>query len=218
MAHPLRTSVEDFIAGLKTFERDHITKERVREYMESAKLSVEALRPYTFWRDSYYTRNLIYKDDKFEVMSICWKPGQKTVVHTHNGALGWMTVPQGEVSVHNYHYAGCNAPENMNVVGMDCLAGATHIDLERLHTDVCAQGSPIYCVDKFQTIHQIENLDEAKAGVVSLHVYSPPIESCVQFDLDKQRCSRKTLTYYSRYGKVEVETDDPNPLRVVTRS
>jgi cysteine dioxygenase len=207
MPHALRATIEDFVEGLKSFEREMITKDAVRSYMEQVHLSAAALKPYTFFRDSYYTRNLIYRDNLFEVMAICWKPGQKTVIHTHDGQLGWMTVPQGEVAVHNYKYFTCNKPENQNVVGHDCLAGATHIELDRLQTEVVADSSPIYCVDKFQTIHQIENMDKSDVGVVSLHVYSLPIESCVAFDLEHQRCSRKTLSFYSRYGKVELETD-----------
>jgi cysteine dioxygenase len=219
MPHPLRTSVEDFIEGLKSFERELITKEAVRKYVDDVRLSAAALQPYTFFRDTYYTRNLVYRDDLFEVMAICWKPGQKTVIHTHDGQLGWMTVPQGEVAVHNYKYFACNKPENQNVVGHDCLAGATHIELDRLRTDVCSDSSPIYCVDKFQTIHQIENLDKSEIGVVSLHVYSLPIDSCVSFDLEKQRCTRKTLSFYSRFGKVEVEASpgETNPLKVLAQ-
>jgi predicted metal-dependent enzyme (double-stranded beta helix superfamily) len=209
MPHPLRTTVEDFVEGLKAFERpdDHITTERVRSYIDSTRLSARELQPFIHFRDDFYTRNLVYRDRLFEVMVICWKAGQKTAIHTHNGQLGWMTVPQGEVAVHNYKYVSCNAPENQNVVGMDCLGGASHIELDRLSTHVCANSAPIYTVDKLQTIHQIENTDPSGVGVVSLHVYSMPFDSCIAFDLDKQRCFRRTLHYYSRYGKVEVEAE-----------
>jgi len=209
MAHPLRTSVDDFIAGLKSFEPGIISKEAVRKYVDSMRLSAEALRPYIFFNDEIYTRNLIFKDKLFEVMAICWRPGQKTAIHTHNGQLGWMSIAQGEVAVHNYKYVACNCPENQNVVGMDCLGGASHIELDRLATDDCAESSSIYCVDKMQSIHQIENEDTAKSGCVSLHVYSLPIESCIAFDLKNQRCFRRTFNYYSQYGKVEVEIDQP---------
>ena len=218
MPHPLRTSVDDFIEGLRGFERDLITKENVRHYMDEVRLSAEELKPYTFWRDEYYTRNLIYRDNLFEVMAICWAPGQKTAIHTHNGSLGWMTVAQGEMAVHNYKYLSCNAPENQEVIGMDCLAGATHIEMDRMETDVCSDTSPTACVDKHHTIHQIENVDKTKLGCVSLHVYAPPIDSCVGFDLEKQKCFRKTLCYYSRFGTVEVEAEQQpgGPLRILS--
>src|SRR4051812_23502409 len=207
MPHPLRTSVDDFVEGLKGFERESITLERVRQYMEEVRLDAEALKPFTILREGAYTRNLIYRDPLFEVMAICWAPGQKTTIHTHNGQLGWMTVAQGDVAVHNYKYLACDTPENQNVVGMDCLGGAHHIELDRVNTVRCAETSQVYCVDKLHSIHQIENDDKSPQGVVSLHVYSLPIDSCIAFDLEQQKCYRRTLHYDSLYGKVEMDVE-----------
>jgi cysteine dioxygenase len=211
LAHALYTTVEDFIHGLTSFERDIIAKDAIRQYCDSMRLPAEALKPFSFFRDDTYTRNLVYRDDLFEVMVICWKPGQKTTVHTHNGQLGWMDMPQGEVSIHNFHYLSCNAPENQNVVGMDCLGGATEIDLERVNTMAAYEHGPIYTVDKLHTIHQIECAETAKAGAMSLHIYSLPIDSCVAFDLEHQRCYRRSLAYYSRNGTIETEPLEPAP-------
>jgi cysteine dioxygenase len=200
--HPLRTSVRDFIEGLSRLEGDVITKNGVAQFVADVHLQVEVLAPYIFWRESSYTRNLIYQDNLFEVMVICWRSGQKTPVHTHNGQLGWMTVVQGETLTHHYRYLRCSAPENQNVVGMDCLAGAGNVELERLDTISCANDGRIVTVDKLQTIHQIENVDRASAGCVSLHVYSKPFDSCVTFDMEKHLCSRRPLRFYSSEGVV----------------
>jgi len=200
--HPLHTSVRDLIEGLRTLEAQTITKPRVAEFLAASPIRVEALSPYIFWRDNGYTRNLIYRDALFEVMAICWGPGQKTPVHTHNGQLGWMSVVQGEILTHQYRYARCSSPENQNVIGMDCLAGAHDVELERLDTVKCSNDGHVVTVDKLQTIHQIENADPSRAGCVSLHVYSKPIDSCVAFDLDKHLCWRRSLNFYSSDGAV----------------
>jgi cysteine dioxygenase len=67
-------------------------------------------------------------------------------------------------------------------------------------------------VDKVQTIHQV--IVQGKEKVVSLHVYSRPIESCVAFDLEKRVCYRRTLSFYSKYGQVVLNEGDvaPNPI------
>ncbi|WP_213806292.1 cysteine dioxygenase family protein [Granulicella sp. dw_53] len=197
--HPLHTSVGDFVQGLKELERDYITKDRIAEYMAATPLRAEALKDYVWWRDSLYTRNLIYRDELFEVMTICWSPGQRTAIHTHNGQLGWMTVAQGEVRTHEFHHTSCNAPENQNVVNIDCLGGATELQIDKVGTVVCAEGSGMVTVDKLQTIHQIENA--GSTGCVSLHVYSKPFDSCIAFDLEKQRCYRRQLSYFSKDGR-----------------
>ncbi|HEY6413870.1 MAG TPA: cysteine dioxygenase family protein [Edaphobacter sp.] len=196
--HPLRTSVPDFVAGLRELERDLITKDRIAEYMAAMTLRPEALHDYVWWRDSFYTRNLIYRDELFEVMTICWSPGQKTAIHTHNGQLGWMTVSQGEVRTHEFHHTSCNAPENQNVVNIDCLGGATELQIDKVRTVSCAEGTGMVTVDKLQTIHQIENA--GTVGCISLHVYSKPFDSCIAFDLEHQRCYRRQLSYFSKAG------------------
>ena len=196
--HPLHTSIGDFIAGLKELERDLITKNKIASYMAAMPVRAEALQHYVWWRDSFYTRNLIYRDELFEVMTICWSPGQKTAIHTHNGQLGWMTVAQGEVTTHEFSHTSCNAPENQNVVNIDCLGGATELQIDRVGSLRCAEGSGMVTVDKLQTIHQIENL--GKMGAISLHVYSKPFDSCIAFDLEQQRCYRRQLSYFSKDG------------------
>src|ERR1700722_14349531 len=198
--HPLRTSVPDFVAGLRELERDLITKDRIAEYMAAMTLGPEALDDYVWWREGVYTRNLIYRDELFEVMTIWWVAGQKTAIHTHNGQLGWMTVSQGEVRTHEFHHTSFNAPENQNVVNIDCLGGATELQIDRVGTVVCSEGSGMVTVDKLQTIHQIENA--GTTGCVSLHVYSKPFDSCIAFDLDKQRCYRRQLSYFSKDGEL----------------
>jgi cysteine dioxygenase len=199
-SHPLRTSVADFVEGLRALEPDVITQGKVLDYLSQVKLPFASLEPYIFWNDSYYTRNLIYRDELFEVMTLCWRADQKTPIHTHNGQLGWMQVVQGEVLTHQYRYLSCSNPENQNVIGLDCLGGSHNVELERLNTVSCADDGKVVTVDKLQTIHQIENADKAEAGCVSLHIYSKPIDSCVAFDLRSHRCGRRVLHYFSKMG------------------
>ena len=139
-------------------------------------------------------------------MAVCWSPGQRTVIHTHNGQLGWMSVESGALAVINYKWLGCNASDNQNVVGMDCLAGATELDLDRREVQECFPDGPVNTVDKVQTIHQV--VVQGTEPVISLHVYSRPIESCVAFDLEKHTCYRRELSFYSKYGQVVVREGD----------
>ena len=78
---------------------------------------------------------------------------------------------------------------------MDCLAGATRIEMQHLQNELAIPGGPLNTVDKTQTIHRIRNLAEWNEPAVSMHVYSRPIDSCVVFDMDAQRCYRRELKY-----------------------
>ena len=192
-------SVENFIEKLRGFEQGLITRDSVLDFCASVQVSDASLAPYVHFDEKFYTRNLIYRDDLFEVMTICWQPGQKTAVHTHNGQLCWMIAQRGNLAVVDYKWMGCDHPENQNVVGLDCLAGSEHTKLEFVREITACTGGQVLTADKLQTIHRLYNHDEPS---VSIHVYSRPIDSCVAFDMEKQACYRRTLAYFSKYGEV----------------
>jgi len=204
-------SLSHLVDTLRAFEAEPITRERLHTYFRETAVDRASLAPYTHFRSDMYTRNLIYRDGLVELMAVCWQPGQRTVIHTHNGQLGWMSVEQGALAVVNYKWLGCNAADNQNVAGMDCLAGATELDLDRREVQECYPDGPVNTVDKVQTIHQV--VVQGKEPVVSLHVYSRPIDSCVAFDLEQRRCYRRPLTFYSKYGQVVVPDGDLTPIK-----
>ena len=103
-----------------------------------------------------------------------------------------MSTSPSAVSSKSY---GGNAPENEQVVGIDCIAGATQIDMQHLGNELAIPGGPLNTVDKTQTTHRIRNLAEWNERAVSMHVYSRPIDSCVVFDMDAQTCYRRDLKY-----------------------
>jgi cysteine dioxygenase len=205
-------SVGDLVEHLRSFESQPITRDRVLDLLQEKRLDQASLSPYVHFSPDGYTRNLIYADTYFEIMALCWSPGQKTVIHTHNGQLGWMTVERGALAVINYQWLGCNAADNQNVSGIDCLAGATELDIQRREVQECSPEGAINTVDKVHTIHQV--VVRGREPAVSVHVYSRPIESCVAFDLENRRCYRRSLAFHSRYGKVVLPAppEGPEPL------
>ena len=211
--------IDDFIAKIRSFEQDFITRDGVLDFCDSVQISDTSLAPYIFFDEKFYTRNMIYRDDLFEVMTICWQPGQKTAVHTHNGQLCWMIPQRGNLGMTDYKWLGCDHPEHQNVVGIDCLAGSDHTKLEVVReVDACAGGT-VLTADKLQTIHRLYNHGEPS---VSIHIYSRPIDSCVAFDMEKQHCYRRQLAYFSKYGRLEPKlettpTPKPNLVTITAR-
>jgi cysteine dioxygenase len=195
VAAPTPVPVEKFVDGLREMAAGVITKQAMYEYLVTYEIRAQDLERYKLWFPDHHTRNKIFRNDMLECMLICWPVGTVTPLHTHNGQLGWMTMIEGKLVVENFRKIDCNRPENQQVVGMDCLAGATRIEMKQLGTELCVPGGPLNTVDKTQTIHRIKNLAEWNERAVSLHVYSRPIDSCVVFDLEAQRCFRRDLKY-----------------------
>jgi cysteine dioxygenase len=192
---PASVPLSDFVRGIEEISRGLITKGGLYEYLSSREIDRSDLAKYEKWIEGRHTRNLIFRNDNIELLLICWNVGNVTPLHTHNGQLGWMLMVEGRLQVENYRLLECNRPENQQVVGIDCLAGASYIRMEKLNTEVCRRGGPLNTVDKKQTIHRILNPAEWNEQAVSLHVYSKPIDSCVVFDLEAQRCYRRDLVY-----------------------
>src|SRR5262245_23844249 len=101
-------SIEDFVEQLRSIEAGLITRDGVLELCEGLTISDASLAPYVHFDDSFYTRNLVYRDSLFEVMAICWQPNQRTPAHTHNGQLCWMITQRGSLRVVDYKWRGCD--------------------------------------------------------------------------------------------------------------
>ena len=192
---PAPVPAQEFIDGIRQLADGVITKKAIYDYLIRYEIQSDDLERYKQWLPDRHTRNKIFRNDMIEVLLICWPIGATTPLHTHNGQLGWMTMIEGKLIVENYRKVSCNRPENEQVVGMDCLAGATEIVMEHLDTEYARPGGPLNTVDKKQTIHRILNPAEWNERAVSMHVYSRPIDSCVVFDLEKQSCFRRDLKY-----------------------
>jgi cysteine dioxygenase len=181
---PAPVPVEQFIDSIRELSQGVITKQKIYDFLATYQIRDEDLERYKMWMPDRHTRNKVFRNDMIEAMVICWPAGAITPLHTHNGQLGWMTMIEGKL-----------VPENQQVVGMDCLAGATRIEMQALGTELCVPGGPLNTVDKTQTIHRIKNLPEWNERAVSVHVYSRPIDSCVVFDVEGGKCFRRDLMY-----------------------
>lgn len=184
-----------FVEGIRELSRGLITKQKIYDYLVRYEIRPPDLEQYKNWLPDRHTRNKIFRNEMIEVMLICWPVGAITPLHTHNGQLGWMTMIEGKLKVENYRKIDCNRPEAQQVVGIDCLTGATKIEMQHLQDEYAVPGGPLNTVDKTQTIHRIINAPEWNQRAVSMHVYSLPIDSCVVFDMDAQRCFRRDLKY-----------------------
>ncbi len=186
-------SLGRFVDEIESVSSGMVTKQSIAEIVTRFRIDGADLEPFKTWNPDRHTRNLIFRNRMIEVMLICWQPGAVTPLHTHNGQLGWMVVVEGQIAVENYRQVRCNQPENQQVAGIDCVAGATEIEMELLEREVVDPWSALNTVDKVQTIHRILNPSDTRA--VSLHIYSQPIDSCVVFDMENQRCGRREMKY-----------------------
>jgi cysteine dioxygenase len=180
--------IEDLIEGLRRISDMDFTCDKVYQFLAENPVDVDTIAPFLFWSKDFYTRNLIYKDERFEMMAICWDKGQVSKIHNHADQMCWMTVPVGKLRGQNFRAVEldeaknfCKLEETDNFNLSDCLAAKVELE---------------------EPIHQILNLPEFDERAVSLHIYSKPFDTCLCYCRETDTFKEVPLFYTSIRGKL----------------
>lgn len=183
-----QVSITQLIDGLRQIPEEDFVCENVYKFLSDNPIDVDSIERFLHWSPKFYTRNLIYKDDRFEMMAICWDKGQVSRVHNHHGQRCWMVVPIGRLKGQNFAIdaidepAGyCKLRETDEFELSDCLAATVELD---------------------EPVHQILNLEEFDERAVSIHIYSKPYDKCLCYCLDTDTFKEVQLSYTSVDGKL----------------
>lgn len=180
--------ISNVISGLTSIPEADFTCDNVYDFLGDHPIDVDSISRYFHWRSEFYTRNLIYRDDRFEMMAICWETGQKSVVHNHAGQNCWMTVPVGKL-----------LGQNFGVIEIDETKGFCKlVETDTFELSDCLTAK----VELEQPIHQILNLAEYGQRAVSVHIYSRPIERCLAYCRETDTFKEVELRYTSIDGKL----------------
>lgn len=55
------------------------------------------LEPYFRWNSRHYTRTCVHRNDDFELLVICYEPGQRTSIHDYDSQTAWIHPVAGEL-------------------------------------------------------------------------------------------------------------------------
>ena len=120
--------------------------------LSSLDFNIEALEDCIGYSDDGYQRNVIKSTENYELVAICWKPGQDTPIHDHVGSDCAFLIASGvsTETVYETNEEGLAYP----VSGRRYMPG-----------EVCAAAEP--------DIHRVSN--EESTNLINLHVYTPPL-------------------------------------------
>ncbi len=183
-----KVPVNNLISGLTVIPDAEFVCDTVYDFLSSNPVDVDSITKYFHWSNRCYTRNLIYKDARFEMMAICWERGQASRVHNHSEQRCWMTVPVGKLRGQNFAIVEiddargyCKLIETDTFDLSDCLAAKVELE---------------------EPVHQILNLPEFGERAVSVHIYSKPYDRCLSYCRDTDTFKEVTLFYTSIDGKL----------------
>jgi cysteine dioxygenase len=179
-------AISDWVKNLATIPVAEFTLQAVHNYLVTHPIEAESLTRYCYFSKGNYTRNLIFKNDLFEVMTVCWEVGQASRIHNHRDQNCWMAVPIGRLRVQNYR-----------VNDRDANSGTCKL----VPTDVMLMDPyrPAF-VNPAEPVHEVLNLPEFGERAVSVHVYSKPFDTCEVYVRDKGTYADVPLFYTSAYG------------------
>ena len=180
------TTIEKFVSGLCSVTEEEFTVENIFDFMAQTPVEADSLNSFLHFSPKFYTRNLIHKNELFEVMALCWDAGQASRVHNHSEQKCWMSVPAGQLRVQNFRTVECDERRRI------CL-------LEESDRFDISLAEPAK-VELDEPIHQVLNVSEERA--VSLHVYSKPFDTCLSYCRETNRFSEVKLYYSSINGKL----------------
>lgn len=174
--HPIDQLVESLVREFRADARGRSAAQLLSSYAESN----DDWRRYALFRNDAYTRNLVARNEWFEMLVLCWSPGQESPIHDHAGQHCWMAILDGIVEETQFDF-----PD---------VPGAP---LRERATRAFPRGRVAYIHDDIG-LHRVR--PSAGSTGVSLHLYSRPIDTCRVFDPATGRVLEKSLLYHSIQG------------------
>lgn len=128
--------------------------EQINSWLSSAQIFDSDLEPYIGFKEGNYWRHRVCRNDAVEMLVICWRPGQKTPIHDHNGSHGVVRVYKGLMAETIFAFDDENGL--CFDTGRDCPVGTlTGADVP--------------------DIHQLGNPELSGQDLITIHVYAPPL-------------------------------------------
>ena len=155
---------------------------RLEALLKSVHVTRKDLAEYVQFNETTYRRNRVHLSDWYECLVLCWKPGQKSYIHAHQGSSCSFKVIEG------------TAKEII------CAPTGRTADLplvRPIDTRTLPQGS--VCGSLAAHIHEVINPDDS-TDLITLHIYSPPLNMRIYaYDEEAQHtfCPQGRVLEYS---------------------
>ena len=169
--------MESLIKKMKKFAERDFPVEEVSSYLIALDIPPNKLEKYCHFNNGYYTRNLVHKEQDFEILVVCWPGKQAAPIHGHEGEKCWARVQSGTLQICNYEQKSLNP-----------------LSLKRVEKVL---GGPNY-LDGPADIHSVENLSSDYA--ISLHIYAKPFDKCDVYNIKDNKIDRLKMEYHSKFG------------------
>ncbi|XP_072021087.1 cysteine dioxygenase type 1-like [Amphiura filiformis] len=179
-------TLQELIESLHVlFSTDKVNVEEVQSVMENYKSDEDDWDKFAKYDHHRYTRNLVDEGNgRFNLMILAWGEGQGSSIHSHSDAHCFMKVLDGTLRESLFSWPSESEKRRaMNQIGVN--------DYQR---------DQVAYINDSKGLHRVENLSHSDSAC-SLHLYSPPFDSCKCFDQRTGKCATSKVTFWSKYGE-----------------
>jgi len=151
--------------------------------IENAVIDLSEFENYHHFGEHSYGRNLIYSNEEFEVILMCWRSGQQSVAHDHSDSLCVMKCIAGLLEEQRY------TKKQVSSELTDVIVPTSLSTLE-LNQAISIRDS--------EGLHSLQN--NSSADACTLHFYFPPIHQANKYDMNSGEKTVVTSKFTSEYG------------------
>jgi predicted metal-dependent enzyme (double-stranded beta helix superfamily) len=151
--------------------------DRILQWLAEATAGSAIPPPLAFDAGQPYTRTLLHKNERFELLALHWQPGTLTSLHDHGGKQCWFAVVGGSMTVENYRRVDAGTTQG-------------HARLSRLGEMLLDPGAIDYRGDDAD-VHRCIAVERT----TTLHLYAAPLGIYHVFDERNDTCAETTSAY-----------------------
>ncbi|KAG0267428.1 Cysteine dioxygenase [Mortierella polycephala] len=194
--------------GVNGLDSKEVDVERVQTLMSNYTSNQADWAKYAYFDKGRYTRNLV--DDgngKFNLMILAWPETLGSAIHDHAGSHCLMKILDGELKETLYHWPEKVVGETDHPdsgMGSDNSDDEGHAKAMSIKKETSLHKDSVAYMHDNLGLHAVSNPLKTQ-GSVSLHLYTPPYETCKTFNerSSRARSSGKCVFYSSRGQKLE---------------
>jgi predicted metal-dependent enzyme (double-stranded beta helix superfamily) len=172
-----KLSLERFILEMARAPREQLDLESLKQLMNRLDVSDDLLQQHIRFTNRCYSRNLVCRTPDFDLLVLCWRPGQQSVIHDHGESLSVVRVVNGHLTSRMFEKSGQPTPSDITV---------------RKTADEILTDNAFACVDHGE-IHQLANVNGP--DLVTLHCYARPLKTMNVYTPATGEVEEVTLRY-----------------------
>jgi len=177
------TSIKQLIKNLDECENSDVKGfEKILFNLDLSEKQIAEIEKKCLWSSDFYTRNLIKRDDKYELMFLCWNPDQISPIHDHAGQSCWVKILKGDCEEKLYLL-----DEKNNKLKLIKTAKLGPSEQSYIHDDIA--------------LHSLQNVGKDK--MIGVHLYLNPIDTCFVYEVNGEERKLIQTKYNSRIEQID---------------